>query len=79
MQNEISKEEFNCIEIRECVKAVGGSVKSEGYITDKHILLVVNNPNEVQFENLQAEIDSWGNIPVVMIGHKGEYILFEVK
>lgn len=65
-------------EVKECVKAVGGSVIECGYVTDKHILVTVNNPNEIEFEHLQDEINSWGNIPIKYIGNKTISILFEL-
>ena len=51
-------------EVKECVKAVGGSVIECCYVLDKHIIVAVDNPNEVELEFLQDEIDSWGNIPI---------------
>jgi len=71
--------EFDLLnEAKECVKAVGGSVVECGYVTDKHILVTVKNPDDVDYENLQDEIDSWGNIPIKHIGNKTISILFEV-
>lgn len=65
-------------EVKECVKAVGGSVIGCGYVTDKYILVTVNNPNEIEFEHLQDEINSWGNIPIKYRGNKSMSILFEL-
>lgn len=75
----IITDEFDLLrEVKDCVKAVGGCVIECGYVTDKHILVTVTNSDEVEYEYLQDEIDSWGNIPIKYIGNKGCSILFEL-
>ena len=51
-------------EAKDCVKDVVGEVMDYGYVTPTLIQVDVVNSDGVSVEDIQAEIDSWGNLPL---------------
>ena len=67
-------------EVYESIKAVGGWPIAWGYIDDecKYIVAQLNEPERFRIAEIQEEIDSWGNIPVVYVGKVDNEVIFKV-
>ena len=67
-------------EVKDCVKSIQGEVVNYGYRVDKPdtIGVIVEDINDCYLDELQGEIDSWGNIPVKYIGNTNNELVFKV-
>lgn len=67
-------------EVYESIKAVGGRPIAWGYIDDdcKFIIAQLEEPERFRQKEIQEDIDSWGNIPVVYVGKVGNEVIFKV-